>query len=481
VTLERLSAQVPWAAEPLALLAEAKTQLGKVDEATDALQAAAEINPRYAVSLADLYERQGKWADAAAAYARALVGNRNPSRDLRIRYASALLNVEGGAAKARDVIAGMLKDTPADLRLLYLMSTAERASGDAAAAEATARKITTADSSNVNGLYALALALFDRYQYRTAIEALTPFEKEAATRARGRETEGAMVLVQLGIAHQQLGEYDAAIASFNAARELTPKDAELDAYLVQAHLAARRFGRAETLARESLARAPEQSRMTRLRAQALVKLGRVAEANKLLEDRLAARPTSRAFLVGLADLYSEQKRTDDAVKLLDRARQNFGDDETLTMRVANAYEQGGRLAEAEKEFRKLLTDDPLNANAMNSLSYMLADRGLRLGEAVDLAERAVKIEPDNPAYLDTLGWAYFKSGKRDEADAPLSRAAAALQGNSVIQEHFGDVLASRGRNSEAIAAWEKALQGDGESINRAAIEKKIKDARAKRR
>lgn len=480
-TLERVAAQVPWAAEPLALLAEARTTLGQVDEAIQALEAAAEINPRYWASLGDLYERQGKWPDAAGAYSQAVQGIRNPSRDLRIKLANALIKVDGGAAKAKDVLAELLKATPDDMRLLYLMSTAQRAGGDLAGAEATARKITTIDPTNITGLYALSVTLLERYEYRQVVEALTPFEKDPAARAKGRETEGAMVLVQLGIAHQQLGEFDAAIASFNAARALTPKDTELDAYVVQVHLAARRFDRAEILARESLARTPDQPRMVRLRAQALAKSGKTAEANKLLEDGVAARPNSREYVLGLSDLYADQKRTDEAVKLLEQARKTFGDDETLTMRVASAYELGGRLSEAEKEFRRLLSDDPLNANAMNSLSYMLADRGLRLTEAVDLAQRAVKIEPDNPAYLDTLGWALFKSGKADEADGPLARAAGALRGSSVIQVHHGDVLADRGKTTEAIAAWERALAGDGESIDRAAIEKRIKDARARRK
>ena len=132
------------------------------------------------------------------------------------------------------------------------------------------------------------------------------------------------------------------------------------------------------------------------------------------------------------------------MRVLEQARKTFGDDEALTMRMANVYEGGGRLAEAEKELRRLMAEDPLNADAMNSLGYMLADRGLRLPEAVDLAQRAVKIEPGNPAYLDTLGWALFKQGRTDEAAEPLAKAAAVLTGNSVIQDHHGDVLDKRG-------------------------------------
>ena len=481
--LERVVAQVNWVAEPFALLAEARVALGRMDEAAEALEAAAAINPRYWVALGDMQEREGKVAAAAASYGQAVQGVRSPSRDLRLRWATSLINVPDGrgTTKAREVLADLLKTTPGDTIVLALMSGAQRAGGDGAGAEATARKILEIEPFNVSGLHALALALFDRFAYRQLADALGPFAKDAQARSKGQEAEGAMVLVQLGIAYQQLGDYDAAINAYTGARTLTPRDPELDAYLVQAHLAARRFDRAEALAREALVRMPGQPRMVRLRAQALAKSGKVAEANTLLEEGVAAYPNSREYLVGLADLYTDQKRVDDAVRLLEQARKTFGDDQALTMRVASAYEAGGRLDQAEREFRKLMSADPLDANAMNSLGYMLADNGVRLPEALDLAQRAVKVEPDNPAYLDTLGWTLFKSGKNDEAVAPLSRAAAAMCGSSVIQEHHGDVLAKAGKPADAIAAWQRALTGDGEAINRAAIEKKIRDARARQR
>jgi Flp pilus assembly protein TadD len=112
---------------------------------------------------------------------------------------------------------------------------------------------------------------------------------------------------------------------------------------------------------------------------------------------------------------------------------------------------------------------------------MLADRGQRLAEAQELIERALKIDPDNPAFLDSLGWALFKQGKTKEAEEPLRRAAVRLRGNSVIQDHFGDVLAALGRFDEATAAWRQALAGDGDSIDRDVVEKKIKDAQGRRR
>ncbi len=147
---------------------------------------------------------------------------------------------------------------------------------------------------------------------------------------------------------------------------------------------------------------------------------------------------------------------------------------------ADALAGGGKLDEASKVLQDLIDRDPLNASALNSLGYMFADKGIRLPEAIVLIERALKIEPDNPAYLDSLGWALFKTGKFEDAEPPLRKAADALTEASVIQDHFGDVLVRRGKHDEAVAAWERALKGDGEGIDRPAVEKKIKDARARR-
>lgn len=478
--LERVAAQAPWAAEPQLLLYEANITAGKMTEAEQALVQAAEINPRYFAQLGQFYERTNKWSDAAAAYEEAIGASRQPSRDLQVRYAAALINTPDGAAKAMPVLTELLKGSPNDTRVLYLLASAQHAAGDDQAAEATARKVMSVDPTSIGGLRALVSVLFDRFDYKQISEVATPLAKDLS-RAKGREFDAASILVQLGIAEQQLAHWDAAINAFFAAKTLTPDDPDLDAYLVQANLAARRFERAEALASAVLQKDPDQPRMIRLRAQALLKSGRAADANKLLEEASAAHPNSREYVVGLADLYADQKRTDDAVRVLEQARKTFGDDQTLTMRMANVYEGGGRLADAERELRRLMADDPLNADALNSLSYMLAEHGLKLAEAIDLAQRAVKIEPGNPAFLDTLGWALFKQGRTDEAVDPMKRAATVLTGSSVIQDHHGDVLAKSGRTAEAIEAWQRALAGDGESIDRAAIEKKIKTAKSKQK
>ena len=478
--LQQVATQAPWAAEPLLLLHDAHVALSDNDAARDALVGAAEINPRYLAQLGQFYERQRDWAKAVEAYEGAVATARGgSSRDLQLRLASVLANVDGGTAKARAVIGGMLEANPTDTRALYLLSSVERLAGEHEAAETVARRLLAVDPDNVSGLHALVQTLFDRFDYKEIIDTVTPFARDPAARSKGREAEGAALLIQLGIAQQQRADYDAAIATFSAARDLAPRDRDIDAFLVQAHLTARRFDRAEALALASLAQEGDQPRMVRLRALALAGRGQGDAAIKLLEDAVAGRPSSRDFVVGLADVYTDQKRSADAVQVLEQARKTFGDDETLTIRMAAAYEAGNRLADAERELRRLMAADPLNASALNSLGYLLAVRGLRLAEAVDLAQRAVNIEPENPAYLDTLGWAFFKQGNVEAADGPIARAASTLLGNSVIQDHHGDVLARRGKHADAVAAWERALAGDGDQLDRAATEKKIKASRSR--
>jgi Flp pilus assembly protein TadD len=123
---------------------------------------------------------------------------------------------------------------------------------------------------------------------------------------------------------------------------------------------------------------------------------------------------------------------------------------------------------------------PAEADVLNYLGYMLADRGVRLDESVKLISRALEIDPDNPSYLDSLGWAHFKRGDLAQAESYLSKAAHGLPRNSVVQDHYGDLLAKRGRSADAIAAWSKALDGDGEDIAKPAVEKKIRDAKSRR-
>ncbi len=128
-------------------------------------------------------------------------------------------------------------------------------------------------------------------------------------------------------------------------------------------------------------------------------------------------------------------------------------------------ERSGEHDAASRHFLACLDLDPEHAPALNYLGYMWAERGVNLAEAEEFIRRAVDREPDNAAYLDSLGWVLYQQGRYHEALAPLERAAqiAAGEPDATIEEHLGDVLQKLGRRNEAVKAWERAASLPGAS------------------
>jgi tetratricopeptide (TPR) repeat protein len=215
------------------------------------------------------------------------------------------------------------------------------------------------------------------------------------------------------------------------------------------------------------------------RAAALINAGKAAEARDLLQPG-AARPDAEPIVLYL---YSAALRQSGdlagAEAAARRLRAAAPHDPRGFYVLAQVLEERKDFEGAEQQLREILARDPEDATALNYLGYMLAERGQRLDEAVSLVQRALAIEPGNPSFLDSLGWAYFQQGKYDLADPPLTEAAGKLPNNSVIQDHLGDLRFKQRRFSDATAAWQRALNGDGESIDRPAIERKIIDAKSR--
>src|SRR5207253_842552 len=169
----------------------------------------------------------------------------------------------------------------------------------------------------------------------------------------------------------------------------------------------------------------------------------------------------------------------EAVKVLRDAEGKFPSNTSIQFELGAVLDKQKRYADAETAFHQVLAREPDNAAALNYLGYMLAERGERLDESIGYLKKALQIEPENGSYLDSLGWAYYKSDKLDLAVDNLQRAANQLKANSVVQDHYADVLFKMGRYDDAIAAWTRALAGDGDSIDRGEIDKKMRAAKQK--
>jgi tetratricopeptide (TPR) repeat protein len=117
---------------------------------------------------------------------------------------------------------------------------------------------------------------------------------------------------------------------------------------------------------------------------------------------------------------------------------------------------------------------------------MLADRGVKLEEAFNLIKKAVDLDPANGAYLDSLGWAYFKLGKYDQAEDSLIKASQRIGTDPTVQDHLGDLYQKTGRLKLAAAHWERALAEwnrtigpEVDSTEVAKVQKKLESAKVK--
>jgi tetratricopeptide (TPR) repeat protein len=300
---------------------------------------------------------------------------------------------------------------------------------------------------------------------------------ETAVRENPRSYRG---YLQLGELYDEQRRWKDAAAAYARAQSLNPR-ADLGVRRAAALINAGDTTQAMAMLQAALKRNPERP------DPAVLYL--VAHAQREMKDLDGAAATAEKLrklypddirgLYAMAAIYNSKEQYAEAAGVLEDLMTRVPDDQTVVYQYAHALDKSGRAADAESALRGLLARDPKDANALNSLGYMFAERGERLDEAVDLLQRAVKLEPGNPSFLDSLGWAYFRQGKLDLAEGPLAQAAAKVPDNSVIQDHLGDLRFQQKRFAEAIAAWERSLAGDGDSIDRGAVEKKLRDAQSR--
>jgi tetratricopeptide (TPR) repeat protein len=143
-----------------------------------------------------------------------------------------------------------------------------------------------------------------------------------------------------------------------------------------------------------------------------------------------------------------------------------------------AAEQAGLYDKAAELFKKSIAIDPANAaDAYNYLAYMWADHNMRLDEAEQMIKLALQADPNNGAYIDTLGWLEYQQGKFDQALVDLLRAAQKLtRDDPVVFEHIGDAFAKMNKMAQAVDAWQKALNLDPKNKK---LSEKIDNAKTK--
>jgi tetratricopeptide (TPR) repeat protein len=174
------------------------------------------------------------------------------------------------------------------------------------------------------------------------------------------------------------------------------------------------------------------------------------------------------LLQGLALIRKEKQ--EEAVMPLEKAYELNPKDITTLSTLAMTLDGVHRFQRSDSLYEEGLRQDPASALLLNNYSYSLAERGLQLGRALEMAKQAITAEPENAAYLDTYGWIYFRLQRYEDAAVYIEKSIATGKASSVVHEHLGDIYEQLGQKEKAIVWWKKALEMDS---NNEAVKEKI--------
>ncbi len=186
----------------------------------------------------------------------------------------------------------------------------------------------------------------------------------------------------------------------------------------------------------------------------------LAKLEALAEEQTSWALRVKAFLAQ-GEILRSEGRYKEGVELYSRALQQKHDDTTLLYARGLMAEKVDLLEMAEADLRKVISQEPDNANALNALGYTLADRTSRFKEAQGYILRAVALVPDDPAILDSLGWVSYRLGEMDEALKWLSKAFSKMQ-DAEIAAHYGEVLWMTNQKEKAREVWKKGKKQNPE-------------------
>ena len=461
----------------LYLLAQVRREQGDVQQATELLRRSIEVEPRHQrarLLLATLYQELGEFDDAATVYREALDHSpRDP--DLQQQLATSLAQA-GRMKEAAVEFENVLAAEPDRPEALYGLALVRRDLKELDEAEALLDKLLRLDSGHIAGRFALVGVYEDKREYRSALEELQnllSLPEDSYPLDRRAE-----FLAHLGFAYQNLGEFESGIEAFQKGRELAEEDARFDAYLVQAYLAADRLVEAGRICDEALTRNPDEVPLHILRAEVLRERGEEAQGLQLLLGLLEKAPHDERLTEAVASYLLSAGRFEEAESHLRKAIDDIPDDEGLLFQLGAVLERQGKVEGAEMAFTRVLTLNPESAGTLNYLGYMLADRGMRLEESLGYIQQAVALDPYNGAYLDSLGWAYFRLGRLELAEENLLKAIERLRTTGVVYDHLGDLYYKKGDRDQALGYWQKAIEQEDEELEREQVAQKIEKARS---
>ncbi len=213
------------------------------------------------------------------------------------------------------------------------------------------------------------------------------------------------------------------------------------------------------------------------RADVLRRQGETGAAIEVLAALLRGNPDFGPAAQRLGDALRAADRGEEAMVAYSRALDLAGPEDSARWRLLFARAVTRFWLDdwdgAEADFRAAIDLQPAEPSLLNYYGYSLVDRGEKLAEALEMIERAVALDPRNGAYIDSLGWAYYRLGRFEDAVITLERAATLESADPVVNDHLGDAYWRVGRLREARFQWLRALSFDPEEADAQAIRHKL--------
>lgn len=395
------------------------------------------------------------------------------SEDIRRAYAEALM-AQGKMEEARAQLQEMVKSDPQSPTSYVRLAQLDRQMGNFDDARKELEQARGLAPENPEIPYQEAILEDTLGNEAKAVsllqDVLKKTEKADGKYNPAEANNRAIYLQLLGTVYQHQEDFDKAIETFQRIVALGGDQSPRGESLIVGtlHDLMHQNRKALQEADAALKKYPNNRELRMQRASLLGQEGHRDEAVAQLQSMLTGNADDRDIYLSIAQIYSQAKLYTKAEEVVQKAlalSHNPDDQEYARFLLGSIYERQKKFDLAEDQFRKVLDVDPLNDAAANYLGYMLADRGVRLDESVKYIKDALKIEPNNGAYLDSLGWAYHKMNRNDMAQGPLEKAVKLIPDDPTIREHLGYVYLALGEKAKALQEWEHALRFEHKGVS----------------
>lgn len=457
--------QDPGSEEAVTSLAYLYNEEGDSKHATEVLNSVpqAQRTPKMYAALGYTFEQQKDYKKSIDAYREALKLDKE-NLDAMRGLAQNLANdnqIEASLEEWQQVQEADPQDAQASLR----MSEIYRRMGKFDLAMENLKKAESLVQDSLEVPYNEAIILEAQGKYDDAAATLQKLINRTASAdgkySSGERSNRALFLERLGNIYRESGKPQLALDTFHKIVDLGGDEASRGYQeIVDTYREQKQWPDATRTAQEAVKKMPNDKSLKLTLAQQLADDGKADEAIQMAKSQLKGGPDDREGYLALSQVYTRLKRwkdAEDALTQADKLANRPEEKEYVKFVLGSIYERQKKYDLAEQTFRQVLQMDPNNTMTLNYLGYMLADRNTHLEEALNLVKRAVELDPQNGAYLDSLGWVYFRMGNYDQAEENLRRAADKTPNDATVQDHLGELYSKTGKLKMAAVHWERAL------------------------